>query len=189
MVGIINLKYNIITHPYGLFQCNNKQKEEWLNEVVSNQTTTLEIPITREIYYPIAIFINPLIKGVSRLMMLKAAFYFYMEADIDLDFLTSVGIKIDNGKKCWYDYVDIELREIKTIEKIDEDEFMLVSQLDVIPPIKTDTLEHISVLCKSCYWLTGVKGSSNIALFFAGSYNCPRCKNKLVEAASRKGRY
>ena len=161
----------------------NKQKEECLNEVVSHQTTTLEIPITSEIFYPLAIFL------VSRLMMLKEAFYFYLEANIDPDFLTSVGIELDKGKKCWYDYVSKELREIQSIDKIDDDEFMLVSSSKITPIIKKDNVEHISVLCKSCYWLTGVKDSKNIGLFFAGEYKCPRCKNTLVDAASRKGRY
>jgi hypothetical protein len=184
----MDLKYNIIVHPYELLHRNNKQNEAWLNEVVANQNITLEIPITSEIFYPLAIFVNPLINGVSRLMMLKSAFYFYLESDIDQDFLTSFGIEIDKEKKCWYDYISTELRVIQSIDKIDDDEFMLVSSLKITPIIKKDNVEHISVLCKSCYWLTGVKDNSNIALFFAGEYKCPRCKNTLVDAASRKSR-
>lgn len=183
----MDLKYKILSHPFELISRGDTKLREWLDTVVSTQTTTLEIPITEDIFYPISVFVNPEINGVSRLMMIKAAFYFYLEADVDVDFLESVGIPVDINKKCWYEYVDINLREIKSIEKIDEDEFMLVSQCEIKPPTRKQNPEHISVLCKSCYWMVGVKGT-NIQLFFEGKYKCERCKN-ILKDVSRKGHY
>lgn len=185
----MDLKYQIICHPNELFYKNNTQITEWLKEIISDKNITIEVPIVNDIYYPISINMTKKSKGISRYQILKEAFYFYMESEIDSDFLMSVGIKVDNNNKCWYDYCKESMKEIKSIEKIDDDEFILIpSSLKHIPINKyIDNIngdKDICILCKKCYKLVLVK-EINIQNFIQKKHNCPHCRNILIDATFR----
>jgi hypothetical protein len=185
----MDLKYQIICHPNELFYRNNRQITEWLEEIISDKNITIELPILNDIYYPIYLHIAPKLNGISRYEILKKAFYFYMESEIDTDFLMSVGIKVDTYNKCWYDYCKETMKEIKSIEKIDDDEFILIpSSLKHIPITKyIDNInvdKDICILCKKCSKLVLVK-EINIQNFIEKKYNCHYCGNILIDNTFR----
>lgn len=185
----MDLNYKIICHPNELLSRGNKQIIDWLNEIVSTKNTTIEIPIKNDIYYPIPLIVDPKSNGLSRFQILKASFYFYMENEIDNDFLISVGIELNDNNKCWYDYVDENVKEIKTIEKIDDDEFIIIHKSEIQLTINKNKnifihrdlkTNSISVLCKKCHKLVLVE-EKNVKDYLDQTYKCSLCNNILID--------
>jgi hypothetical protein len=183
----MDLQYKIICHPNELLFRNNKNITEWLDEIVSNKNITIELPITNDIYYPISLYVTTS-NGISRFQILKAAFYFYMENEIDNDFLINLGIKVDSSKKCVYEYISENIKEIKSIEKIDDDEFILLPKSE-IQIQKMNFIQNnnrgLAVLCKKCS-LVQLVYEKDLQCYINEKYNCKGCYNILVSGCSKE---
>jgi len=183
----MELNWQIESHPNSLKR--TAALTEWLNRIVCTVDTTLEIPINENIFYPVSIPVDPQLKGVSNLMLVKAAFQFYFETAVNSTFLKCAKLAVKRGAKTWYEYIELPFRVIQTIKKLDEDEFMIVSYAKTFysPPhpinateTKKTTVSELPVLCKSCYWMNVLDGKS-VKLFKKGKQNCSRCANVLVD--------
>ena len=183
----MDIQLDISNHPALLFQNKSTKLIKWLKEVVSENNITLEIPINNKIFYPITVYKDIHINGVNNLMILKSAFYFYFETEIDKKFLKTVDIKVKPKNTCWYDYIDENFRKIQSIKKLDDDEFMIVSYFHTFysPPNpelcpKPIKKENIDVLCKKCYRMNQVP-QAQIDDFTSGKHNCENCKQILLD--------
>lgn len=182
----MELNWKIEAHPSSLK--TTPALKEWFNRIVCTTDATLEIPINENIFYPVSIPADPAIKGVSNLMLVKAAFQFYFETEVNKNFLKCAKLSVIRGATTWYQYIDPQFRIIQTIKKLDEDEFMIVSysKTGYSPPHPSETAvidknaAELQVLCKSCYWMN-VLDAKSIKLFKKGKQNCVRCANVLVD--------
>jgi len=183
-MNIMDLQYKIICHPNELLSRNNKDITEWLNEVVSNKNIIIELPIKDNIIYPIFLSVNKKLNGISRFEILKAAFYFYMENEIDSEFLTNIGFIVDKNKKCLFDYISEYIKEIKTIKKIDDDEFILIHKSEIeiekINAVNNSKRDN-AILCLKCYNLQLVC-DKNYHELLGGKYNCKYCQSMIANA-------
>jgi hypothetical protein len=182
----MELKWKIEAHPSSIK--TTPALKEWFNRIVCTTDATLEIPINENIFYPVNIPADPAIKGVNNLMLIKAAFEFYFETEVNKNFLKCAKLSVIRGATTWYQYIDPQFRLIQTIKKLDEDEFMIVSYSktgyspphpDEAPVIAKNAVE-LPVLCKSCYWMN-VLDAKSIKVFKKGKQNCVRCEKVLVD--------
>ncbi len=81
----MELNWKIEAHPSRIQ--TTPALKECFNRIVCTTDATLEIPINENIFYPVNIPVDPAIKGVNNLMLVKAAFEFYFEAEVNKNFL------------------------------------------------------------------------------------------------------
>jgi hypothetical protein len=103
----MELNWQIESHPNSLKR--TAALTEWLNRIVCTIDTTLEIPINENIFYPVSIPVDPQLKGVSNLMLVKAAFQFYFETAVNTTFLKCAKLAVKRGAKTWYEYIELPL--------------------------------------------------------------------------------
>jgi hypothetical protein len=176
------------THPNMLLQRVGTSIKDWLNKIVCTTDATLEIPINANIFYPVDISPDPKLKGITNYMLLRAAFNFYFETEVEPNFLKCAQLEFKEENNIWFDYLDANFRVIQTIKKLDEDEFMIVcyhrtyysppQPLSLIEREKQD--KELSVLCKSCYWMN-VLEEEYATKFYNGTHKCERCKAVLID--------
>ena len=95
----MELNWKIEAHPSSIKA--TPAIKEWFNRIVCTTNATLEIPINENIFYPVSIPVDPAVKGVSNLMLVKAAFQFYFETGVN-KYLKKKNKIVFDVKKFWW---------------------------------------------------------------------------------------